>query len=346
MEHEEKLDPGFGKNIEWDIPLLEGYDYSFVRNVSKHPGSKSFDGIINPRLIAKVERWQADVLLVFGWKFKSHLRAMKYFHRRIPVLFRGDSHFLHQENPLKEILRKIVLKNVFKYVDYALYVGNENKKYYLKTGLDERQLVYAPHAIDNQRFYKDDNSLISGISFRKILRIPENEIVFLYAGKLEPVKNPLLFLSTAQQITHKNVHFVFTGNGPLEQDMKNKKGERIHFLDFQNQQLMPGLYQMCDVFVLPSLSETWGLAVNEAMAAGKPVLVSDKCGCAVDLVEDGITGYTFRSNDLEDLKNKIERMASSKDLLKQMGEHCAEKIKAWSFEKIVVAIEEVVNSAD
>jgi hypothetical protein len=63
----EKFDPGFGKNIDWDIPLLQGYDYEWVKNTSTDPGSHHFKGIINPELIARVNTWQPDALLVFGW---------------------------------------------------------------------------------------------------------------------------------------------------------------------------------------------------------------------------------------------------------------------------------------
>ncbi len=98
-------------------------------------------------------------------------------------------------------------------------------------------------------------------------------------------------------LNNPGIHLVLTGNGELETELKNHAGDKknIHFMGFQNQQRMPAIYQLADVFVLPSKGpgETWGLSVNEAMASGKPVLVSDKCGCAFDLVEEGKTGYTF-----------------------------------------------------
>ena len=86
-----KYDPGFGKNVSWDIPILDGYEYSFIKNVAIDPGSHHFKGINNPTLIKDIENWNADAVLVYGWSFKSHLKAMRYFHGRIPVFFRGDS---------------------------------------------------------------------------------------------------------------------------------------------------------------------------------------------------------------------------------------------------------------
>ncbi len=84
-------DPGFGRKIQWDIPLLQGYNYQFVKNIAPRPGTHHFLGIINPGLNEAIESWNPDCLLVFGWNFTSHLRVLIHFHKKIPILFRGDS---------------------------------------------------------------------------------------------------------------------------------------------------------------------------------------------------------------------------------------------------------------
>lgn len=341
MEKEEKFDPGFGKNIKWDIPLLEGYDYAFVKNISGNPGSKSYSGIDNPTLISEIEDWHADAVLIFGWKFKSHWRAIRYFHEKKPVLFRGDSTTLDDPHGFKGLIRYWGLRRVYKNILFALYTGTENKKYFLKAGVSENKLVFTPHAIDNGRF----QCASPKNNFRLKLGIPEGDCIFLFAGKLEAKKNPELLAKVFLDCNLKDTHLVFVGNGLLEDKLKfDYKNSSIHFLDFQNQRVMPEVFTMSDVFVLPSRGpgETWGLSVNEAMAAGKPVLVSDKCGCAADLVEKGVNGYTFKSGDEEDLKAKIRLLMDRKKDLKKMGERGREKIQNWSFEKIVTAVEEVV----
>ncbi|MNI79776.1 UDP-D-galactose:(glucosyl)lipopolysaccharide-1,6-D-galactosyltransferase [compost metagenome] len=125
--------------------------------------------------------------------------------------------------------------------------------------------------------------------------------------------------------------------------LEERVKRRIHFLDFQNQTAMPVVYQACDLFCLPSQGpgETWGLAVNEAMAAGKAVLVSDKVGCAADLVKPMINGAIFKSGDLADLKQKLKTLTENKTKLAQMGLASHQIIQDWSFEKQVKAI---VNS--
>lgn len=343
VQSQEKYDPGFGRVIEWDIPLLSGYEYTFVENTSKRPGSKTFNGIDNPTLIPEIVAWDPDAILVFGWKFRSHWAVMRHFHGRIPLLFRGDSTTLLENRGWRKWLRKRVLRRVYRKVDYALYVGQENKKYFLGNGLAEEQLVFAPHAIDNQHF-QNAQYIKRGHELRERLQISPGAVILLFAGKFEPIKNPLILRKAVEALNEEDVHLVFVGNGPLEEELKLDAPGNIHFMNFQNQSEIPAVYKMADILVVPSVSETWGLAVNEAMAAGKPVLVSDRCGCAADLVEEGVTGYTFRANDIQHLIRKIKLAVSDKSHLKDMGLNANLKIQDWSFATIVQAVENLIIS--
>lgn len=345
---QKKYDPGFEKNVEWDIPLLDGYDYTFVENISKEPGSHHFNGIDNPTLINEIEKWNPDALLVFGWSFKSHLKVLKYFKGKKTILFRGDSHLLDQdrESLLKKMLRPIFLKWVYQHVDKALYAGDANRIYFRYAGMKDQQLVFAPHAIDNERFCK------GGKGQRTVLEIPEEAIVFLFAGKLEEKKNPMMLLEAFIALNDPDTHLLFAGDGVLGTPLKKLvKGteeavqKRIHFVGFQNQSAMPGIYKSADILVLPSRGpgETWGLSVNEAMVAGCAVLVSDRCGCHSDLVKEGVNGFVFRSNDVKQLTFLMGKIANEKNELQQRRKASKTIIKDFSFEKICKAIEEVMD---
>src|SRR5579859_2147123 len=149
-------DPGFGRDIQWDIPLLDGYEYEFVANTSKRPGLENFRGIVNPGLIGKIEAWQPDGLLVIGWNYESHLKCIRHFYNRVPVYFRGDSVLLHERTGLRKLARRIFLTWVYHHVDYALYVGTNNRSYFLRHGLKLSQLIFSPQAIDIGRFARTD----------------------------------------------------------------------------------------------------------------------------------------------------------------------------------------------
>ena len=134
------------------------------------------------------------------------------------------------------------------------------------------------------------------------------------------------------------------GNGVLENELKilSKSDDRICFLPFQNQSIMPAIYRLGDLFVLPSLSETWGLSVNEAMACGRAILVSDKCGCAEDLVSSGENGEIFKSDSEVDLIAKMNMLVASKNKLRKMGLNSQKKIETWNFGHQVLAIKNIL----
>ena len=339
-----KFDPGFRKTIKWDIPLLDGYQFKFVKNISKQPGSHHFKGIDNPTLINEIEDWAPDSILIFGWNFKSHLKALRYFHNKIPVIFRGDSTLLDRERGIKKLVKRRILNWVFSYVDTALYVGKENKKYFEYAGMKESQLVFAPHAVDNNRFRFDAKA---GQKIRFSLNIPGNAIVFLFAGKLEPKKNPQILLKAFNGLQNENAHLIIAGNGILEDTLRKtySSNHRIHFIPFQNQTRMPGLYSACDIFVLPSQGpgETWGLSVNEAMACSRAVLVSNKCGCCSDLVINGENGFIFQSRNEIDLAKKMKYLMDNKNKMESMKVQSMSMIKPWCYENICESIEASVN---
>ena len=340
-EKEEKYDPGFGANIQWNIPLLDGYEYAFIKNVSPVPGSHHFKGIENPTLIEEVEKWEPSAVLIYGWSFKSHLKALRYFKGRIPVFFRGDSTLLDPMSFLKKIARTILLRHIYKYIDIALYAGNANKLYFKAAGVKETQLVFMPHAIDNQRF-----SFETGSPIRKMGGITS----FLFAGKLEPKKQPLELAAAFIQLNEANTELIIAGSGELKEQLSElcRGWTNIKLIGFVNQQEMPGLYANADVFVLPSRGpgETWGLAINEAMAAGKVIICTDVCGAASDLVMEGRNGYVINAKDNNGIYNALKRCVDKRAYLKGMGKESLEIIQQYSFMEDCKAVESLFRNAN
>jgi len=352
-----QFEPGFKREIKWDIPLLDGYLYEFVENTAKHPGSQNFSGIKNPTLNGKIKTFKPDAILIYGWAYQSHLAVIRHFYKKIPLWFRGDSTLLDENSGIKNLLRAISLKWVYRHIDRAFFVGQANKSYFSNFGLKERQLTFAPHAIDNNRFGED--RLIESELLRKELGVTDDSALILFAGKFEKKKNPTLLLQAFLELSPTNAHLLFVGNGEMEQSLKQQankpadensafKKTKIHFMDFQNQSYMPVVYQACDLFCLPSQgpAETWGLAVNEAMAAGKAVLVSDKVGCTKDLISDGENGLIFESGNLTDLKIKLSQMLENLNFLLKMGKKSQLIIKQWNFKNQADTILKDLNATN
>jgi len=378
-------DKDFGIEREWDIDLLSGYDHVFVKNTSTAPGSHHYKGIMNPSLISEVASYHPDKIIVYGWKFNSHLKLLRHFKGKIPLYFRGDSTLLdeHYGFSLKKALRKLLLQWVYRHVDFALSPGTASDVYFLNAGLSANQIIRAPHAIDNERFagiQTPGNDAESSLKIRaqhwkKEISINEDTKVFLFAGKLEPKKDPELliraFLKLHQQ--HPNTHLIIVGNGILEESLKQYsstllptagrlnlsqppqpsagkfnssnpqpsagKFTSLTFLPFQNQSIMPLVYRLGDVFVLPSKGpgETWGLAINEAMACGRPVIASDKCGASADMVKDNENGFVFKAGDENDLYACMGKMILADT--SSMGARALETVQRFSYASFTSALQ-------
>lgn len=345
----EKFDPGFGKSIKWDIPLLDGYEYEFLENIAAKPGSNHFYGINNPDIINRLNEFKPDSILVIGWSFKSHLKVLLQFKGSCQILFRGDSTLLGPQSTIKLISKKLFLYWVYRHVDKAIYVGNHNFNYFKTFGLKDDQLVLAPHAIENSRFENNDNWYkVKAAEWRTELGIAQNDFVFVYAGKLEQVKNvSLLLRAFVEPSIYANSHLVLVGNGPLEPSLKefSKDYVRIHYLPFQNQSVMPAVYRIGDFYVLPSKSETWGLAINEAFASGVPVIASDACGGAVDLIDDGLNGFIFESNNQLSLELVLKKAINLGLNYPSFIKNAKEKVAKFSILRIVKVIESLVCSS-
>ncbi len=109
---------------------------------------------------------------------------------------------------------------------------------------------------------------------------------------------------------------------------------------------MPVVYQLCDVFVLPSTGprESWGLGINEAMASGKPVIASSNCGSATDLIKDGENGYIFKSGDVQDLVLKMQLIFDNKKDIDKLGQSSLLKINDFTFQQFIMAIENITDN--
>jgi glycosyltransferase involved in cell wall biosynthesis len=343
-----KYDPDFQRPVDWDIPLLEGYEYEFPENTAKDKGSHHFNGIVNPKIIDRIKQWKPDAILVYGWKFRSHLKVMRYFKNKVPVWFRGDSTLLDEKVNAKSITKSLLLKWVYQKVDLAFYTGFNNKEYFLTHGLREDQLIKASHAVENERFSNKDNRYSEDARrFRENLNIPCEVIVFLFAGKLTLKKGLNTLIEAFRLISTESGYLLIVGNGPLEKELKEscREATNILFVDFQNQERMPVVYAACDVFVLPSLGpgESWGLSVNEAMAAGKAVIVSNKCGSAVDLVLNGKNGFVFEADCATDAAEKMKLLADNKEKTARFGNYSLAIINQFTFNQFVSAIENAVS---
>ena len=331
----QQVDPGFQQVIEWDIPLLEGYEYEFVPNVSDRPGTQHFWGLKNPSLSEQVKQYRPDSVLMMNYNYASLYRFLWHW-QETPILFRGDSHRLVIDGGLKTWLKQQWISQVFRRFAACLYVGKANYHYFRSQGVPPERLFFSPHAIDNNRFFAQTaDATIQAALWKQELGIPANHAVILFAGKLVPKKRPLDLLQAFLTANLPDVSLLFVGNGELEAELQSQAANhpRIYFAPFQNQSQMPRTYVIADLVVLPSYGsgETWGLAMNEAMCLSKPVLVSDHVGCAADLVHSHQNGLVFPAGDIPALVESLQIAVADRDRLALWGKESRRIIKAYSY---------------
>jgi glycosyltransferase involved in cell wall biosynthesis len=329
------FDPDFGARFAWNIPLLEGYEYQFVKNIAKNPAASRFFGVKTPDLSREIASWGADAVLIFGWPLYSHLRVLVESKGRLPVLFRGDSTLLDPIKPVRKLARRLLLRWIYSHVDIAIAVGKNSLDYFRWCGLPSARVVIAPHSVDTQRFADQmGDHERKALEWRAKLGIPGECPVFMFAGKLIEKKDPLLLLEAFAKL-RMSAHLIFVGSGELEDKLRAsaRKHQDVHFVPFQNQSEMPSVYRLADVFVLPSRGpgETWGLAMNEAMASGRPVIAGSRVGGARDLIRVGETGWIFESGNLASLIDFLRiALALGRHGLLSMGQVAQTWIAKWS----------------
>lgn len=332
-------DLGFRMPVAWDIPLTEGYDYELVPNVSSNPGTHAFFSLRNPSLLEKVLAWRPDVVHISGWAWFSHLQLLRALRQRgVTTLFFGDSHLLDKEGGgPRWWVKASLLRRIYSWPTGFLVVGAANRAYFRRFGVQSAKLHPCPHSIDVHRFSEPAAMFEQeALCWRSKLGITPEQKVLLYAGKFEAKKRPTELMRAVAQFHERSLVLVMVGAGELQSDVDAIAAAdptRFRVMPFQNQSRMPIVYRLGDIFVLPSaFGESWGLAVNEAFACGRPAIVSNRVGCAADVV-DVKSGRVFPWNDWSQLGEAVREMFSDPNRLEDMG-HSAAK-RAWTFDVAV-----------
>jgi glycosyltransferase involved in cell wall biosynthesis len=325
---DEYHDKGFGRAVRWDTPLLEGYSHEFLSRKRTLSGTEL-------TIVQEVRRRRFDVLLVHGYNSLTNLLAIltaKLTGTR--VLMRGDTRKMDHHRGSGG--RRALKRALFKIFDGFVTIGTLNRDYYANHGVDVRRLFFAPFCVSNSAFRLDGAShALARARVRGELGLGEDEVVVLFVSKLTAQKraDDLIRAFALIEGQFANARLVIAGSGEQAEPLRNLAAdlslERLVFAGFYNQSKLPALYAASDVFVLPAVQEPWGLVVNEAMAAGLPVIVSDEVGAAPDLVEGKGTGIVFPCGDVNALAQALATLVASLDLRKSLGAAASRLIDEW-----------------
>lgn len=333
---------GFGGAFEWDVPLLKGYRARFLMNQAREPNVSTFCGCDTPEIGQIIAQERFDAFIVHGWAIKSFWQAiLACWRTRTPVLVRGDSQMLTARGRVRRTIKYPLYHWFIPRFDGYLVVGERARQYLRYYGARPERMFFSPHAVDNDFFSVHADTLRAmRTHVRQAWDIPPDAVVYLYAGKCIAEKRPEDFVRAVTEAARVQPHVwgLVVGDGPLRVRMQaatERQGWPLRFVGFLNQTEIPRAYSASDALVLPSESETWGLVVNEAMASGLPAFVSDRVGCAPDLVVPGQTGDVFPCGNITELSALMSRYAYPPEWLTTLGKHARQHIQRYSLARAV-----------
>jgi glycosyltransferase involved in cell wall biosynthesis len=346
-------DHGFGHIVKWDIDLLAGYDARFISGADRRNEPTGFFSVVAPQLWHEVRSGAFDALVVHGHTPAATLvaaAAAKIAH--IATFMRCETHLNLHRSTLKSLLRRPLIGTYYRWFDGVLAIGSANREFYQALGIPDRRIFDMPYAVDNRRFMTEaqlpDNERQE---LRAKLGVNDDRPIVLYAAKFQRRKHPDDLLRAAASLNQERLIFqlVMVGSGEMETELRTLVQEfplpNIHFTGFVNQAELPRVYAACDIFVLPSEDETWGLAVNEAMCAGLPIVASSEVGCVPDLVHNGHNGHTFSAGNIAQLTAALRSLLADPALRLRMGRASRQIIKRWSYAECQVALRAALASA-
>jgi len=329
-------DPEFGRTIQWDVPLLDGYSWQAVPN--KGTDSEGFWGLYNPGLWKIIREGNFDAVFCHT----GYIRAsfwISYFASQLSnsaFLFGTDATTL---TPLDRRMWKRPVKRLFwpflyRLASQAIAPSSGTKSLLLSLGLPDERIALIPYVVDND-WWEAQSSRVDREAVRAAWGASPDTSVVLFCAKLQPWKRPLDLLRAFAQVAVPNSMLVFAGEGPLKSALQAEAGKlgifkQVRFLGFVNQSQLPALYTASDLMVLPSEYDAFGVVVNEAMLCGCPVVASDSVGASRDLIAPVDPSFVYRCGDIAALATILRQALSDRSQLAKFRGAARERMKTWS----------------
>lgn len=340
---EAAVDPDFGTEVKWDIPLLDGYEWTHVPN--KGPERESFWGMNNPGLKELILGGKFDAVVCFT----GYVRASFWIARRAAkkaraaFIFGTDASSLEPRDgkAWKIAFKKIVWPRLFGLADQVIVPSTASEAMMRSLGIPDERITLTPYSVDND-WWMTQAEKVDRKEEREKLGLRDADVAILFCAKLQPWKRPMDLLRAYAEAQTENSRIIFAGDGPLREGLREEAArlgisDQVLFPGFVNQSALPALYKMVDLMVLPSTYEPFAVVVNEAMCCGCPAMVSDRVGAARDLVEPVAPDLVFPAGNVQLLAEKLAWVLRNPEKLRELRPIVAEHIKTWSPERNIEA---------
>ncbi|RLA51972.1 MAG: hypothetical protein DRR42_08835 [Gammaproteobacteria bacterium] len=323
----------------------------------KHTIFRDKDSLLATTKEVRTAVWSAldeirpDIVFIHGWSEKAAFAQLEWcIKNRVPRVVMSES---QEIDASRNIVVETVKSAYVRSFNAALCGGASHAQYLGKLGLPVDKVFSGYDVVDNDYYSAGaTRALADEVKNRERLGLPEK--YFLSSNRFTEKKN-LFRLLEAYDTYRKKAgrdawQLVLLGDGELKQQIIERVeqlGLRDHVLmpGFQQYDVLPAYYALAGAFVHASTTEQWGLVVNEAMASGLPVLVSDRCGCAGELVDEGVNGYSFDPYNVAQIADQMSLVSSSLEHASKLGENSKKIIVNWSTARFGQAVECAVSAA-
>jgi glycosyltransferase involved in cell wall biosynthesis len=342
-------DPEFGANIQWDVPLLNGYSWTHVPNRSS--GAESFFGLFNPGLWKLIRSGNYDAVLCFVGYVRATfwIACLASKSSKAAFIFGTDATSLSPRDGRnwKILVKRFFWPGLFRLADQVIVPSSGSREVMLSIGIPDDRVTLTPYSVDNDWWIQQASKARRG-AVREAWGAGPDTIVVLFCAKLQPWKRPADLLRAFARANISNALLVFAGEGPLRSQLASEAAalgaaSSVRLLGFVNQSQLPAVYASSDLMVLPSEYEPFAVVVNEAMCCGCPVLTSDRVGAARDLVAPVCPEFVFRCGDIDALATLMKKTATDPVRLKQLGRAALAHIQTWSPERNIAATVEAIR---
>ncbi len=348
---EPALDPGFGTTVQWDVPLLDGYDWVHVPNHGNN--SESFWAIWNPGLWKLIRTGKFDAVLCYlSYRYPSFW--ISYFASKLAgsvFLFGCDQHSLLSRDgrTWKGWLKKLGWPLLYSLADQVIVSSNPARSLILSLGIPEQDVTLVPLTVAND-WWDAQVKRVNRVATRAAWGANSQTLVVLFCAKLQPWKRPMDVLRAFAQADLSDALLVYAGEGAQHQELEKEAtalrvGERVRFLGFVNQSQLPAVYAAADLMVLPSEFEPFGVVVNEASCCGCPVVASDRVGAAMDLIAPVDPRLIYPCGDIQALAALLRELCRDHRHLQELSCAAKDRMASWSPYDAAAGAAEAVSRA-
>ncbi|MGK7926426.1 MAG: glycosyltransferase family 4 protein [Spirulina sp.] len=341
-------DRDFATEVTWDVPLLEGYPWIQVPNISPKPGLGKFWGLINPQLIRLVR--ESDVIIVYaGYAYASFwlvVLAAKLYGKGF--IFSTDTSRLSSRSgqSWKAKIKPFLLPHIYRLGDAILVSTGFGKQTIAELGIPKERIFITPFVADND-WWLAKAAEVDRAKVRQNWHIPLDATILVFCAKLQPWKRPQDILEAFAKANVANSYLLYVGDGAMRSQLEERVKEldlcdRVKFLGFFNQSQLPAVYKAADLLCLCSEYEPFGVVVNEAMLCECGVIASDRVG-ARTLIEPEQTGFIYPWGDIDKLCAILQSIIPQKDKIQQMGQNARERMEQWSPKENIQAQESAIS---